>query len=212
MSTAAQPQATSPRKMPRKMPQKSRGELLFDVLLIVAIGSYLYVAQSYPPIGREIPTVVGVVALAAAVVQLIGWFVPGMWNFTHGDATKDHGARPAAVGGVTLDATAVDTTTDATLVETTAPDAAPLDAGASGTAAPQADPRDVPIAMGWAAGFVVAILLIGYTFAVPLFFLAYFSARRAWRLAVVSAVVMGLVTRFLFESLLGIPFPGGVLF
>jgi hypothetical protein len=31
-------------------------------------------------------------------------------------------------------------------------------------------------------------------------------------LAIVSAVVMGLVTRFLFESLLGIPLPGGLLF
>jgi hypothetical protein len=42
--------------------------------------------------------------------------------------------------------------------------------------------------------------------------LTYFCARRAWWLAIGSAVVMGLVTRFLFETLLGIPLPSGILF
>jgi hypothetical protein len=208
----------SPRATPDKRPQKSRGELVFDILLIVGIGAYLVVAQTYPPIGREIPTVVGVVALAAAVLQLIGWFVPGMWSFTHGDATKDHlspagpPAGTASDGGpneraATVDAAAVDSATDASVLEEAAPGTAPLEAGA-----PRSRSRDVPVVMAWAAGFMAAILLIGYVFAVPLFFLTYFCARRAWWLAIGSAVVMGLVTRFLFETLLGIPLPSGILF
>jgi hypothetical protein len=46
----------------------------------------------------------------------------------------------------------------------------------------------------------------------PPFFLAYFAAARSWKLAIASAVVMGLVTKLLFEVALGIPLPGGILF
>lgn len=210
MTSTSPTSATSPSQATTR--QKQVGELVFDILLVVGIGAYLLVAHSYPPIGREIPTVVGVVALAAAVVQLIGWFVPGMWTFTHGDAAKDHAAHPAPTAHVTsddaptVDATAVDTSGDLARLEQVSPGSAPADA------AEQSRPRDVPVVIAWAAGFMAAILLIGYVVAVPLFFLAYFGARRAWVLAIASAVVMGLVTRFLFESLLGIPLPSGLLF
>lgn len=179
--------------------RRSKGELVFDVSLVVGICYYLYVAQSYPPVGREIPTVVGVVALAAAVVQLIGWFVPGMWKLTHGVPGDESASRTAAAQAAH---------------EYEGPSAEP-EAPPAATPAPEsAGPRnaDVAVAMGWAAGFVGAILLVGYVVAVPVFFLAYFGARRAWRLAIVSAVIMGLLTRFLFESLLGIPLPGGLFF
>lgn len=188
--------------------QKSRGELIFDVLLVVGIAGYLVVAHRYPPIGREIPTVVGVVALAAAVLQLIGWFVPGLWKITHGAEAGEPERSPgdaapgaAAVGNpdaTATEATGLDTSTDATMEQAAEPQTAEK-------------PLDVPIAMAWAAGFLGAILVLGYVVAVPLFFLGYFAARRAWWLAIGSAVVMGLITRFLFESLLGIPLPGGFL-
>lgn len=174
--------------------RRTTGELVFDIALVVGIGWYLYVAQSYPPVGREIPTVVGVVALVAAVVQLIGWFVPGLWKLTHGGPAEER-TRPAGTPADTAEGNAA-----RPAGETAAP------AAAGGHA------YDVPIAMAWAAGFIGAILLVGYVVAVPLFFLAYFAARRAWKLAVVSAVVMGLVTYFGFESLLGIPLPAGLLF
>ena len=74
---------------------RSKGELVFDIALVLAIGGYLVVAQSYPPIGRQIPTVVGVIALVAAVVQLVGWFVPRLWKFTHGEPADDHLSRSA---------------------------------------------------------------------------------------------------------------------
>lgn len=171
----------------RRTGARSKGELVFDVALVLAIGGYLLVARSYPPIGRQIPTVVGVIALVAAVVQLVGWFVPGLWKFTHGDSTDDNLARRAPQARN-------DTDTD---------DAAPDTGG---------KPLDVPIAMAWAAGFLGAILLFGYVVAVPLFFLGYFGVRRAWVLAIGSAVVMGLVTSLLFERLLDLPMYSGVLF
>jgi hypothetical protein len=169
----------------RRTGARSKGELVFDVALVLAIGGYLLVAQSYPPIGRQIPTVVGVIALVAAVVQLVGWFVPGLWKFTHGEPNDDNLARraPQAQSGT---------------------DDAKPDTGGK--------PLDVPIAMAWAAGFLGAILLFGYVVAVPLFFLVYFGVRRAWVLAIGSAVVMGLVTSLLFERLLDLPMYSGVLF
>jgi len=173
-------------------PEKKKGELLFDVLLVIGIAVYLAVARGYPPIGRQVPMVVGVVALVAAVVQLVGYFVPGLWTFTHGSTSTDE-LRPAGAGGQAT-------------------------SGAPGTLAAEEKPvasphqtRDTSVAVAWAGGFLTAILVIGYVFAVPVFFLAYFGARRSWRLAIVSAVVMGLITRFLFEGLLGIPLPTGLL-
>lgn len=187
MSTA---DPTTPATTPHA--HRSKGELVFDVALVVGIGCYLLVARSYPPIGREIPTVVGLVALAAAVVQLIGWFVPGLWKLTHGVAGDETSGPRAAT--------------------TPTGNTPPAEGAPSAPAPPEGRTTEVAIAMGWAAGFAGGIVLVGYVVAVPLFFLAYFGARRCWRLALVSAVVMGLVTRFLFESLLGIPLPAGVLF
>jgi hypothetical protein len=168
----------------RRTATRSKGELVFDVALVLAIGGYLIVAQTYPPIGRQIPTVVGIIALVAAAVQLVGWFVPGMWKFTHGEQADDGVARAGRTP--------------------------PGDA----QQAPPGDgrPVDVPVAMAWAAGFLGAILLFGYVVAVPLFFLVYFAVRRSWVLAIASAVVMGLVTSLLFERLLDIPMYGGLLF
>ncbi|HEX5113995.1 MAG TPA: tripartite tricarboxylate transporter TctB family protein [Pseudonocardiaceae bacterium] len=175
---------------------RSKGELVFDIVIVLAIGGYLLVAQSYPPIGRQIPTVVGIVALVAAVVQLIGWFVPGMWKFSHGDPAADS-RRGSSAQRATSEATRQTSVTSE-----------------EETAAPEVDgkPIDVPIAMAWAGGFLGAILLVGYVIAVPLFFLVYFGVRRSWVLAVVSAVVMGVVTSVLFEQALDIPLYGGILF
>lgn len=182
---------------PNKSRTRTKGELIFDIVLVLAIGGYLLVAQTYPPIGRQIPTVVGLVALVAAVVQLVGWFVPGMWRFTHGESSDDTlvANAPQATNEVTGKRPDADTATDAG----PAPDA-------------NGRPVDVPIAMAWAGGFLLAILLFGYVIAVPLFFLVYFGIRRAWVLAIASAVVMGIVTSVLFETVLGIQLFSGLLF
>lgn len=182
---------SNPTDSPRKPRTRAKGELIFDIALVLAIGGYLLVAQTYPPIGRQIPTVVGIVALVAAVVQLIGWFVPGLWRFSHGEpADENVAANEVARTGAAQESDAA-----------TGPEP-----DASGR------PLDVPIAMAWAGGFLGAILLVGYVIAVPLFFLVYFGVRRSWVLAIVSAVVMGLVTRLLFETVLDIPLYSGVLF
>lgn len=187
--------------------RRSTGELVVDLLLVAGIAYYLWIAHSYPPDGREIPTVVGVVALIAAAVQLIGWFVPGMWTFTHGNAVDETREHAVAAGVIPAEPVVGETTAQAAAGATAAE---PVD----GAPAPSHDSRtfDVSVSMAWAAGFVAAILVLGYLVSVPLFFLAYFAAARQWKLAIASAVVMGLVTKLLFEVALGIPLPGGLLF
>jgi hypothetical protein len=183
-------------------PVKSKGELVFDVLLVLAIGGYLLVAQTYPPTGRQIPTVVGCVAFIAAVVQLIGYFVPGMWKFSHGDPDADslsHKSASQAASEVTRHRPTAQEAVGAADDEPAAPQTAQKDG----------KPLDVLIAMAWAGAFLGGILLIGYEYAVPLFFLLYFGVRRSWVLAVVSAVVMGVVTSVLFEQILGLPMYSG---
>lgn len=216
--TASTPHAS--RSSARAPRQRGLGELIVDVLLVVGVAYYLWVAHSYPPDGREIPMVVGTVTLIAAIVQLIGWFVPFMWNLTHGTSATDRSERrstaKAAVTPVAGQAV-TDTAVATAAAETTAANAALADPGTPDASAPPTDTAaararnaDVPIAMAWAAGFVAAILVLGYDIAVPLFFLAYFGVRRQWKLALASAVVMWLVTHFLFETVLGIALPAGI--
>lgn len=179
----------------QRVPDKKKGELLFDVLLVIAIATYLAVARGYPPIGRQVPTVVGVVALVAAVVQLIGYFVPGLWTFTHGGTPTDELRTTTSVGRTGLAAAGVTAAEESEEAES----------------APPHQTRDTAVAMAWAGGFLASILAVGYVLAIPLFFLAYFGSRRSWRLAIGSAVAMGLITYFLFQVLLGIPLPTGLL-
>lgn len=197
MTASTSEPTTSAATPPPVRRDPSRGELLVDVLLVVGIGYYLWVADAYPKDGREIPMVVGTVALVAAVVQLIGWFVPALRNLTHGSPAQESDDRPAV--------------TRAPLADATAPEPAEAVAAES-PAVPAHRAADVPVAMAWAAGFVGAILVVGYVIAVPLFFFAYFASLRSWKLAIVSAVVMGLTTSLLFETALGIPLPGGLLY
>jgi hypothetical protein len=176
--------------------RRSVGELAVDIVLVAGAATYLVVAQKYPADGREIPTVIGTVALIAALVQLVGWFVRPLWGFTHGDPP----ARTDIPGGIPESAAppaeiveAVDGTDD---VDTT----------------PDHRSRATIVIMSWAAGFLAAILLLGYVYGVPLFFLAYFLAHRSWRLAIGSAIVMWALTQFVFIDLLTVPLPAGVLF
>jgi hypothetical protein len=63
----------------------------------------------------------------------------------------------------------------------------------------------------WAAGFLVAIFVIGAVPAVFLYFLLYFGLHgRRWLLGLASAIVMTLITWGVFGQLIGINLPAGV--
>lgn len=155
-----------------------RFELLVDIIWVIGSTCYVAIAQSYPPDGRLIPSIVGGAALVVAIIQLAGNFFPVLRPFTHLKKEAD--------------------TSDAKTEEPTNS---------------RAKDKQQLIAIGWSIGFILAIYLIGFVFAVPLFFLAYFltQKQRKWKTAIVSAVVMWALTWGLFEQLLSIHFPPGVL-
>ncbi|MGP4019299.1 tripartite tricarboxylate transporter TctB family protein [Saccharopolyspora sp. 5N708] len=67
-------------------------------------------------------------------------------------------------------------------------------------------------ALGWAAGFFVALYLLGLLIAAPLFALCYlrFGARRSWLFSVVYAAVVLAGIYLAFEFVLTIPIPTAV--
>jgi hypothetical protein len=164
-----------------------RFELLIDILWVICSTWYVATAQSYPPDGRLIPTIIGGAALVIAIIQLAGNFIPVLRPFTHQKKEED---AKHSIG-------------DNTHAEKTQ----------ESHHSKQKDKQQL-IAIGWSIGFILVIYLIGFVFAVPLFFLVYFLTLkpRKWKLAIVSAIVMCALTWGLFGQLLSVHFPKGLLF
>jgi len=190
--------------MSRPIPRHA-GELLLD--LAVVVGSLLYVraASHYPPQGRQIPNLVGWIAAGIGALHLVAHAVPRLWTLTHGADRAEEAAANAADTAAAVPEAAGE------------PVAPPQEAPGAGRRAPVAlevssgRPALVLLAMAWTAGLLLGIYLFGFVVAIPVFFLAYFLTLRAWRTAVASAVVMWVVTQFLFVDALGVPLPHGLL-
>jgi tripartite tricarboxylate transporter TctB family protein len=214
------------------------GELLIDAGIVAGSAFYLHAASAYPPQGRQIPTVVGWLALGLGVLHLVAHAVPRLWEVTHDSAAR--GRKTAAVTAVraAVGASAVTAAAPAgagpgtRATDPDGPASGPDDAmgGASGGPGdgpgedagdgpvapvgldmPQGEPRQVMLAIAWVVALLVAVYALGFELAVPVFFLAYFGVMRSWRTAAVSAVVMWAVTKFLFVNALGVPLPHGWL-
>jgi hypothetical protein len=73
--------------------------------------------------------------------------------------------------------------------------------------------RRILVAAGWMVGFLVAILLLGFPIAVPLFLLLYLKLQggEGWTLSIVITAVVWAAFYGLFDALLHLPFPSGWL-
>ena len=73
--------------------------------------------------------------------------------------------------------------------------------------------RRAAIAAAWIAGFFAAIILLGFVVAVPAFVLLYLriQGRESWLFSAVFAAVVWSSFYGLFDRLLHLPFPAGVL-
>ena len=74
--------------------------------------------------------------------------------------------------------------------------------------------RRTLIAAGWAIGFFVAIVLVGFQLAVPLLLFAYIrlQGKESWLFTIVFTAAVWAFFYGLFDLLLHLPFPAGVLF
>ncbi len=167
-----------------------RLEFFVDVLWIVLSLYYLWTARVYPPAGRMIPDVVGTATLIVGLVQLAGDFIPVLRPFTHAreESKKDR-----------------ETDENLPVAQEEIPKIAK---GLS------LNDRRQLMAVGWASAYVAGIYVLGYVVAVPLFFLTYFlvKSHRNWKMAVISATAMWLLTWGVFEQLLMVHLPGGIFF
>ncbi|WP_030900211.1 tripartite tricarboxylate transporter TctB family protein [Streptomyces sp. NRRL F-5126] len=173
------------------------GELLIDLAIVAGSLVYLHAASKYPPQGRQVPDVVGYIALGLGALHLLGHVVPALWGVTHGNPGRrqePHAVAHAAPG---------------------ADEARPAADDGEATPAPppmaQGDSRQILIAIAWIAGLLAGTYVLGYAVAIPLFFFVYFAAMRTWRVAIISAVVMGMLTEGVFALALSVPLPTGLL-
>jgi Tripartite tricarboxylate transporter TctB family len=71
--------------------------------------------------------------------------------------------------------------------------------------------RSEVVSAAWAAGFLIAIFVIGALPAVFLYFLLYFGLHgRRWLLGLVSALVMTAIAWGVFGQMIGINLPAGL--
>lgn len=73
--------------------------------------------------------------------------------------------------------------------------------------------RRAAVAAAWIAGFFAAIVLLGFVLAVPAFVLLYLrlQGRESWIFSLVFSAVVWAVFYGLFDRVLHLPFPAGVL-
>ncbi len=171
------------------------GELGVDLAIVAGSALYVHAAGHYPPQGRQIPVLVGWIAIGLGVLHLVAHAVPRLWAVTHDSQARTK--KPAAAARTAA-----------------APAPAPGDTAAAPPVAletPPGDPRQVVLAMAWVVLLLVAVYFLGFDVAIPAFFLVYFAVMKAWWTAVISAVAMWAVTYGLFEYALGVPLPHGWL-
>ncbi len=67
---------------------------------------------------------------------------------------------------------------------------------------------------GWIIGFFIAIWLVGFNLSGPLCTFIYLKigAREKWPISIILAVATGVFVYVLFDQLLHVPFPPGLLF
>jgi hypothetical protein len=67
------------------------------------------------------------------------------------------------------------------------------------------------VAIGWIVGFFVAIVLLGFPAAVPLFVFLYvkIQGREGWGLSLIFTLAVSALFYALFDRLLHVPFPDG---
>ncbi len=212
MSAAPAPENASARRL-------HVGELVVDLVVVGGSALYVHAAGAYPPQGRQIPLVVGWLAIGLGVLHLLGHVVPGLWAVTHDSAARGGRIGEGARKEVARRLAGADAEPAAAAPGTAREDGetGPAVTGDAVVRPPAAlrtsmgAPRQVVAAIAWAAGLLAGVCLVGFAVALPAFFLVYFGVMRAWRTAVISAVVMWALAEGLFVYALSVPLPEGLL-
>jgi hypothetical protein len=92
-------------------------------------------------------------------------------------------------------------------------DAAPVDFQFTQTVEPAIAKKRAITMFSWLFGFFVAVLLVGFSIAIPLMMFTYmkFQGKESWVLSLVLTVIAFIFYYMLFVRVLNLPFPEGLL-
>lgn len=176
-------------------PAKLRvGDVVFaGLLLVLFVGGYL-LAQAWPFRAALFPQLLSAAGIVFAVLKLAGFAVQAR--------------RRAAARTAVAEASPERTVGDVELVTEDDEDDRSLEYVFA-----TAGRRAWGAALGWVAGFFLALWLFGVLIAVPVFALLYlrFAGKASWSSAAIYAAVVGGVLYVAFGRLLSVPMPNGIL-
>lgn len=185
------------------MPQK-RAEVAVSIVLVAIVLFFLWEARDWQIRARLAPWTVGFTVLAISLVQL---FVATRALIRASGAAERSASLPAPAGGVLQSAGGQAVTADTpTTVQTVATDeAAPPD---------DAMRRKALFIIAWTVGFCVGLWLLGFRLGAPFLTFGFlrFGAGESARLSVLFALSVYLSIVFLFQAVVGLPFPPGTIF
>lgn len=88
-----------------------------------------------------------------------------------------------------------------------------VDFALSTSVAPDLAARRTAAVFAWLGGFLLAVTLLGFSRAIPLFVFAYLKGpgRETWTVSILLSALAWLAVHLLFVRLLHLPFPDGLL-
>ena len=164
------------------VPRPTAG-VVFCLALAVLFAAALVAAQGFRAQARLFPTVIGIVGLALALLQLAMELRKQQAPAPGPPAVAPFGSGEESVEGM------------------------------EGEVPPEVLRRRTAALLAWVFGFAAAVWLVGFSAAVPLCTLAYLKvdARESWPTSIIFAAASGAVFYGLFEKAIRIPFDEGIL-
>jgi hypothetical protein len=186
------------------LPRK-RVEVAVSFVLVAIVIFFLWEARDWQVRARLAPWTVGSVVLAISLMQL---FVAGR-ALLRASSTAESGGIPAPVGGPDP------VPSDRLAKFSPSPAMRPAEAADQGTPDDTSMVRYKALFMiAWTAGFCLGLWLLGFRLGAPLLTFSFlrFGAGESIRMSVMFALGAYVSIVFLFQAVVGLPFPPGILF
>jgi len=173
---------------------KLKGDIIFGILMLVAITMFVSYSLGYSPTARLVPLIIGIPGLVFMILQLIIDSLPGVSR-----RLGMLGIKKGLFGAAEIRAREKRAREDASLKKVLPPAR-----------------RRIPeaIMFVWIVSFVALIYLFGYLVAVPVFVFSFlkFRAGASWVFCILGAVLMEVVVYAGFVILLNVFLYKGLLF
>lgn len=199
----------------------SRSEIVFDICWVVGSAIYVIIGSKYPSPANTGPIYLGSAVFVVGVIQLLGVFIPRLRRITHGEKlVVSHPSNPPGLQRdlISSDAANFEADESVTMGGGGAKIIERLEASEEAVELQNemelaGSFRDYGMAMVMTFVLVLAIYVLGYEIATPLWTLAYFLFIRKWKVltSVVAAAAVLAIFVGLSHLITGVIFPSGIL-